>query len=255
MKRRITNYIVDVPAPGKLRNLRIASPCPADWEKMVGDERVRHCAECNLNVYNLSAMTERQVQELIAGSRGKRLCTRFYRRPDGTILTQDCPWSLRALKRRASRVASAIVSAMLSVGAATAKTMPQEMQTKEAIPGQRTELTVIVVDPQGAALPNATASLSKPKLFGNPPLAVGVADGSGKIQFGSLSPGEYVIAVQAKYFKAKTNTVSLSVGKSYRLSVALNIDSKAATTVVVGGADIPLIQTQAQVSTTFNMDR
>jgi hypothetical protein len=48
-----------------LRNIRIASPCPAEWEKMVGDERVRHCAECNLNVYNLSAMTERQVQLLI----------------------------------------------------------------------------------------------------------------------------------------------------------------------------------------------
>ena len=31
----------------------------------MGDERIRHCAECNLNVYNLSAMTERQVQELI----------------------------------------------------------------------------------------------------------------------------------------------------------------------------------------------
>src|SRR3954467_13496067 len=80
-----------------LSHLRIASPCPADWEKMVGDERVRHCAECNLNVYNLSAMTERQVQELIAGSRGKRLCTRIYRRADGTVLTQDCPWSLRAI--------------------------------------------------------------------------------------------------------------------------------------------------------------
>ncbi|SRR5579871_1656291 len=92
--------------PVELSNIHIASPCPADWEKMVGDERVRHCAECNLNVYNLSAMTERQVLELIEDNRGKRICTRFYRRADGTILTQDCPWGLRALKRRASRVAS-----------------------------------------------------------------------------------------------------------------------------------------------------
>ena len=57
------------PEPINLNNLRIASPCPADWEKMVGDERVRHCAECNLNVYNLSAMTERQVQESFGQSR------------------------------------------------------------------------------------------------------------------------------------------------------------------------------------------
>ena len=92
----------------------------------MGDERVRHCAECNLNVYNLSAMTERQVQELIEDSRGKRLCTRFYRRADGTILTQDCPWSLRALKRRASRIAAAMLAAMMSLGVAFGKNNSQQ---------------------------------------------------------------------------------------------------------------------------------
>lgn len=54
-----------------IQNIRIAAPCPADWNKMIGDERVRHCAECNLNVYNLSAMTEREVQKLIARSHGQ----------------------------------------------------------------------------------------------------------------------------------------------------------------------------------------
>ena len=59
------------PDPINLSNIRVASPCPSDWGKMVGTEQVRHCSECNLNVYNLSAMNERQVQELIADSRGK----------------------------------------------------------------------------------------------------------------------------------------------------------------------------------------
>ena len=59
------------PQEVSLSDIRVASPCPADWNKMVGDERVRHCAECNLNVYNLSAMTERQVQALIAGGHGE----------------------------------------------------------------------------------------------------------------------------------------------------------------------------------------
>ena len=113
------------PEPINLTNIRIASPCPADWEKMVGDERVRHCAECNLNVYNLSAMTERQVQELIAGSRGKRLCTRFYRRADGTILTQDCPWSLRALTRKVSRLAATVLTAIMGVTVAMARNKPR----------------------------------------------------------------------------------------------------------------------------------
>jgi hypothetical protein len=57
-----------------LSNIRIASPCPVDWKKMEGDGQVRHCSECDLSVYNLSAMTEREIQELIARARGKRLC-------------------------------------------------------------------------------------------------------------------------------------------------------------------------------------
>src|SRR5215210_3096990 len=95
-----------------LENVRVAAPCPADWEKMVGDERVRFCGQCELNVYNLSGMTRREAEALVAGTEG-RLCVRFYRRADGTILTRNCPVGLRALKRRVSRVAGAALSAAL----------------------------------------------------------------------------------------------------------------------------------------------
>src|ERR1043166_2143993 len=103
------------PQPVSLSNIRVASPCPADWEKMVGDERVRHCSECNLNVYNLSAMTEREIQQLITANQGRRLCTRFYRRADGTVLTRNCPWTLRRMARKASRFASAVLTACMGV--------------------------------------------------------------------------------------------------------------------------------------------
>ncbi len=82
-----------------LENIRIASPCTASWEKMAGDERARHCAECHLNVYNISAMTRREAEQLITSHEG-RLCLRFYRRNDGTVLTQDCPRGLRAVVKR-----------------------------------------------------------------------------------------------------------------------------------------------------------
>ena len=59
---------------------------------MEGDEWVRHCGECRLNVYNVSAMTEEKALELIAEREG-RLCVRFYQRHDGTVLTEDCPGS------------------------------------------------------------------------------------------------------------------------------------------------------------------
>ena len=73
-----------------LERVRIASPCAADWDKMQGDARKRFCGECKMNVYNLSAMTKSEAETLLINSEG-RLCARFYRRADGTILTQNCP--------------------------------------------------------------------------------------------------------------------------------------------------------------------
>lgn len=94
-----------------LSNVKVASPCPADWDKMIGDERIRFCGQCQLNVYNLSAMTRDQAESVIAGTEG-RLCVRFYRRNDGSILTQDCPVGLRAIRQRASRIRRAVLSAL-----------------------------------------------------------------------------------------------------------------------------------------------
>lgn len=96
-----------------LDHVTVAAPCPADWDAMIGDDRSRFCGQCRLNVYNLSGMTKREAEALIAGAEG-RLCIRYYRRADGTILTENCPVGLSALKRRLSRVASATLSAVLS---------------------------------------------------------------------------------------------------------------------------------------------
>ena len=67
---------------------------------MVGDDKSRYCSHCHLNVYNLSAMTERQAEKLIIAKEGK-LCAMIYRRADGTILTRDCPVGLRAMRKHA----------------------------------------------------------------------------------------------------------------------------------------------------------
>jgi hypothetical protein len=82
-----------------LNHVRVAAPCPADWDQMIGDERVRFCGQCSLNVFNLSSMTRSDAESLIARTEG-RLCVRFYRRSDGSIITKDCPVGLRAIRRR-----------------------------------------------------------------------------------------------------------------------------------------------------------
>jgi len=80
---------------------------------MIGSERMRFCGACNLNVYNLSGMTRFEAESLIARNEG-RLCVRFYRRFDGSIITKDCPVGLRAIQRRVSYLAKAIIAATLT---------------------------------------------------------------------------------------------------------------------------------------------
>ena len=98
-----------------LDHLRIAAPCPANWDQMFSfeDERVRFCSQCNLNVYNLSGMSREEAEALINKTEG-RLCVRFYRRADGSILTQNCPVGLRAIKRRVSWAAQVVHGMVLS---------------------------------------------------------------------------------------------------------------------------------------------
>jgi hypothetical protein len=81
-----------------LHGLKVAKPCPASWEAMVGDDRVRRCELCQLNVYNISELTRPEAEALVARSEGTRLCVRFFRREDGTVLTQDCPVGVLRLR-------------------------------------------------------------------------------------------------------------------------------------------------------------
>ncbi len=95
-----------------LDNVSVAAPCPADWNRMIGGDRVRFCGQCQLNVYNLSALSKDEAESLIVRTEG-RLCVRFFRRKDGSIISEDCPVGLRALKRRASRIRKAVASSLL----------------------------------------------------------------------------------------------------------------------------------------------
>ena len=97
-----------------LSNLKIASPCSADWNTMAGDGRKRFCGDCKLHVYNLSGMTKYDAENLLRLSEG-RLCVRYYLRPDGTVLTQDCPVGWARVKRRVSIFASATAALLISL--------------------------------------------------------------------------------------------------------------------------------------------
>jgi hypothetical protein len=96
-----------------LPNVYVASPCPADWSKMTGDERVRMCGQCNKHVFNLSQMTRADAEQLIIEKNGS-LCVRYYQRKDGTMLLKDCTVAASAARRR--QMLGAAAAALLATG-------------------------------------------------------------------------------------------------------------------------------------------
>lgn len=222
------------PEPINLTNIRIASPCPVEWEKMLGDERVRHCAECNLNVYNLSAMTERQVRELIQDSRGKRLCGRLYRRADGTVLTQDCPWSLRALARKVSRLGAAVLTAVMGVTVAMARTKPGPA-TCECSQSQQKDsgLKLVVTDQHGALIPKAAIAVEGRSI--QEPIT-GVTGPSGEWSQPKLAAGRYKVTIKAPGFSTFSSAIEVHDGTLLRLKVKLPVAAVNTVVDVTAGA-------------------
>jgi hypothetical protein len=100
-----------------LDQVRVASPCKADWNEMLGDERVRFCLSCEKNVYNLSSMAKDDAEALLRERLGDDLCVRFYQRADGTILTQDCPEGVKKKRRKKLALAVAGAGAMAAAAA------------------------------------------------------------------------------------------------------------------------------------------
>ena len=59
-----------------LEQLRIESPCPASWDAMAGNDRVRFCQACQKQVHDLSAMPKDEAERLVCEAAG-RLCVRI----------------------------------------------------------------------------------------------------------------------------------------------------------------------------------
>ncbi len=77
----------------KLEDIKIATPCSVPWESMSpvasSPDRVRHCAHCNQNVYNIARMTRVEAEAFLEKAAGST-CVQLWRRDDGTIATSDC---------------------------------------------------------------------------------------------------------------------------------------------------------------------
>lgn len=218
-----------ITAKEKINRLRIATPCPISWEQMTGDNRVRFCDHCHLNVYNISELSSIEAGQLIASTEG-RLCARLFRRADGTVLTNDCPVGLRALRRRVAKRTAAIFAAMLSLSAVvlgqtgSSKKTSCTPQTKithtKTTPDIKDKvLAGTVLDPMGAVIPAAKVKLlsAESKVLGQT-----LSNDEGRFNFGSIEPGNYSVAIEFPGFKTlKITRITVEKDKLTNVEVIL----------------------------------
>ncbi|HEY7404442.1 MAG TPA: carboxypeptidase-like regulatory domain-containing protein [Candidatus Angelobacter sp.] len=200
-----------------LNNIRVASPCPADWNKMPGNDRVRYCQACNLNVYNLPAFTESEIRELVANRQG-RLCGRLYQRRDGTVLTENCPVGLRAVTRRISRFAGAIL-AVLSQNLVTAPMALAQSYMRTNV--SNATILIDAFDPTGVPVPSATVTLREPSRNLN---IRGKTDKHGRAVLRAPRSGQYILDVTAPGLHSLSQPVNLRAGEVLSMPVRVDVE-------------------------------
>jgi Carboxypeptidase regulatory-like domain len=164
---------------------------------MVGDERVRYCPDCKLDVYNFSSMSDEDVERIVP-RREQRLCARVRQRPDGTVMTRNSSVSFSAVMQRISRAASIALAAAISVAPAMAgppRTPGHNLFQIQQTPGG---LALAVVDRNGAVIPKARITIVNEKTKTK---VSGETDANGQFRISDLPDGSYEITIEILGFK------------------------------------------------------
>jgi ankyrin repeat protein len=213
-----------------LDRIKVASPCTADWDAMIGTDQVRFCEHCNLHVTDLSNMTRQNAMRLVARSRG-RLCVRYIQRPNGGVLTKQIPEKLYRISRRVSRIAAGAFTATLSVSGAMAQTRADSnsLASQEAAsaskvtpsPEQGAGLSGVVTDQTGAVIAGATVTLTSSEYHVTFSYATG---DDGAFQFSFLDPGAYNLVIEGAGFERKElSNLVVSANANKALALAMEI--------------------------------
>ena len=230
-----------------LKEIRVATPCTVSWESMSGDERVRHCSLCSLNVYNFQEMTRDEIRTLLIRTEG-RVCGRMYRRADGTLLTRDCPSGFQVVRQRMSRVAAAVTAALFSVaafasdGATCEKPRVKKhgskvkFSTERLAAQQKAAISGVVLDENGdGPVPGVTVTLRDETT--QQQFSV-VTDIQGRFNFSALSDGIYRVDVTLSGFlPAVVEHLQLKQSEVTNARVALRVDPAAVTMGIVSAVE------------------
>jgi hypothetical protein len=235
-----------------LDHIEVPTPCPAEWDDMQGNERVRFCTHCARSVHNLSAMTRPEAMKLIAHTRG-RVCVRYYRRPDGTLHNVAPLVQIQTSLRRASRLAASAFSAALTLSASAAAQQPAanaRADTRVAVQAQparsaaRTaagsggygSIAGTITDPTGVVIPNASVTLT----HDHDGAQTTQTDAEGRFQFSAQPVGGYLLKVESSGFTSVNRPVFVQAQQEVRADTMLPVGMALSGVMVIAPSE-PLV--------------
>lgn len=235
-----------------LDSIQSPSPCCKNWDKMIGDERVRFCHCCEKSIYNLSAMKRKEAKKMLINSSGK-LCIRYERRADGSIITADC--KLYGITRT-SRLAAGVLSASLAISALTnaqntqTENMPnksvsaQSKERKNNTSKNFSQFSLTLFDLTGATISDFKVQVinqATKKVF------TSVSDESGIARFNSLPHGRYGIVVEAQSgFSKFSEFIELRQEVEPNVEITVPLPSVTIGVFIYDWSEVPLFRAIAQ---------
>jgi hypothetical protein len=212
-----------------LNNVTVSSPCTEDWNSMTGNDQVRFCKHCNLDVHNLSQMTRSQAQRLVAQSNG-RLCVRYHHDATGQPQTLPVGQRLHRIGRRVSRIVAGAFTATLSVTSAVAQNSVSSQSAGWNPPNATqpiarwalgSSIVGTITDQNGAVISSATISLSNEELNEAMYVSTGL---KGEFRIDGQQSGVYKVRIDAPGFAAnQTDGIYVPANGEARVDRTLSV--------------------------------
>jgi hypothetical protein len=215
---------------------------------MIGNDRIRFCEHCNLNVNDLSQLTPKRVRRLVTKSNG-RLCIRYKKRPDGSPIIKAVPAKLHSIGRRVSKLAAGAFTATLSLSSVGAHSAPGNLRHENVPASQHigshlepltfgSSIKGKVTDPSGALIQGAGITLGTAETSY---LSGTTTDAAGEYRFDGLQPGTYSLTIEAIGFTKNENiTVTLSENETETIDSSLQVAAIVAEVDVTTTATIEI---------------
>ena len=139
-----------------LNNIKVAKPCHESWQNMTGNEREKHCLKCDHCVTNLSVLTKKQAEKIIAQRGLEKMCIRYNYSKDGNIIFKN-QFSIKTLWHSIA-LSIVAVSALFGISITSfAETTinHNSEQNQNTQPSLAVEIGEVAV-PESSATPTAT---------------------------------------------------------------------------------------------------